>query len=609
MIKFKNRLLALLLAVAMVFTVIPAVSVFADSPVDLIHDTNGIVKPGVYVTNFGGEYSSSYPLSKVIDNTTDGDWVPNPNITKTAPAWVQVNFPAAHIITEVSVVGVNSKWERTAFSVRASNDVDFTESVLIGEIAENYSYDAGEVLTFPFSDGNSYKYVRIAPTKTNSLGVREIDIKGYEATLDAPSDVLLTERTDVVASTSAEAYSDSFTPLHALDGNNSTASVSILTPYPIFDIDLRREVKISQIRWLPRNNSGAAAGIRKNFEVYVSATGAFGGEEKLVYRRFDNTAPMDAENYTIVADGAPYRYVRFKSTNSTNISFDVSEIKIYGTEISSSQVTNLASTATVTASSGANPTATNDGYISNSWKSTAGSTTADITYNLGSTPSATTSIMLFPIYEKVNSVENTEIRKNFNIYGSVDGSFLDKELIASVGDEAIKRGHYKVFDIEPKVYKAIKIEKTGTSTPADMSGLGFREVKILSDSSKTDVYVEDYTPANNTNTDVVKADDVTTNYIEIEFNKAPDIETITPDTVKISNNGTPVDWKTGVDDAVIVEGKIAKISMKALAVNKAYNPYYSNYQNHNDSNNYSFTLFHRYLLFMQDILQGKHLVL
>lgn len=571
MIKFANRLLTLLLAVAMVFTVIPTVDVSADgSVVDLIHDENGIVKPGVYVTSFGGEYGSNYPLSKVIDNTINGDWIPNPDITATAPAWVQVNFPVAHVLTEIAVTGANSQYERAAFSVRASNDANFSNSVLIGEKSPNWSYAAGEVVTFPVSDSNSYKYIRIAPTTRNSLGVKEIDIKGYEATVTVPTDTPLTDRADVVASTSAEAYKDSYTPQHALDRNNTSYSVSIPTPYPIFDLDLGRTAEISQIRWMPRNQNGAGNGIRMNFEVYVSATGEYNGEEKLVYRRFENTAPMDAENYTIVEDGMPYRYVRFKSTSSANTSFDVAEIKVYGTETSSSVVTNLAASATVTASSGANPANTKDNYISTNWKSTPGITTADITYNLGDSPAPTTSIMVLPIYENVSSVENTEIRKNFNIYGSVDGTFTDEELIASVGDEPIKRGHYKVFNIEPKVYKAIKIVKTGTSTPANMSGLGFREVKILNDTSKTEVKVVNYTPANNTNTDIVKADDITANYIEIELSDAPDISSITPDTVKIFDNGTPVDWKTDVDNAVVVDGNTAKISMKALAVNKTY---------------------------------------
>lgn len=572
MMKFSNRLLTLLLAVTMIFTVIPAVNVSADTPVDLIHDEDGIVRPGVYVTSFGGEFSSNAtPLARVIDNSAStGNWVPDQNaVTAENPAWVQVNFPVAHVLTEVAVTGATSTWQNAAFSVRASNDVDFTESVLIGEKTPNWSYAAGEVITFSVADTNRYQYVRITPLDRASMGVTEIDIKGYEEDMPAPTDSLLTERTDVVASTSAEAYSDSYTPQHAIDGSNSTMSVSVLTAYPIFDIDLRREVEISQIRWLPRATN-ASPGIIKNFEVYVSKTGEFDGEEKLVYRRFDNSAPLTAENYTIVADGKSYRYVRFKSTSSTNVSFDVSEIKVYGTETTSSTVTNLANSATVTASSGANPTATNDGYISNSWKSAVGSTTADITYDFGDSPLATTSIMLFPIYEKVDSVENTEIRKNFNIYGSVDGTFSDKELIASVGDEAIKRGQYKVFDIEPKVYKAIKIEKSGTSTPVDMSGLGFREVKILNDTSKTEVKVVNYTPANDTNTDIVKADDTTTNYIEIELSKTPDMATVTPDTVKILDNGTAVDWKTGVDDAVTVEGNTAKISMKALNVNKTY---------------------------------------
>lgn len=539
----------------LIITSLPVCIVNAQEAVDLIHNANGTIKEGVYVSNFGGQFAAGYVLDRAFNNSTADSWC-----SAWSPggvAYLQVNFPVSQQITEIKISGATSADYRVNFDVYVSNDINFDDKVKVH--SQTTSYTSSSFITIDMSEHTTpYRYVKVITTSAGKrFGVGEIDVYGYAEELpNVSGDAQLAERSDVLATASDE-YDESHVAQNAIDGNEDTAFFTSGGENPYFQLDLRRKSAISKIEF--KCPSAGYEGTRKNFDVLLSNDPNF-GNSVLVYKRLNALTAVNEWVNAYGIEGEEYRYIRIQA-HSGNTQVGISEIKVWGMETESNLVvTDLALLSEVTATTEGTPaTNTVDGDLSSYWLCWEETGKASVTYAFNE-PEIVTSIALFPMYDKGDDSK----RKGFNIYASMDGSFEDSDLIATV-DEAIDNGRFTVFGIdEIKEYKAIKVEST--TDPTDKMGFGFNEIKILYSSSDTKVEVVSTIPSDGINgiTNLEGKD----NFIEVELNRNINEDTINPDNVIITaEDGTTLsDWKP-----YSVEGKIFKIDVSILESNTTYN--------------------------------------
>lgn len=560
----KKRVLSFLLAVAMVLTMVPALSVSAAEPVDLIHSSGTNLREGVFVTSFGGQYNANLSAWRVIDNSTAHAWA-----SAWSPggyAWVQINMPAASQWTNVTITATDTSNYNVAFDVLASNDPTFATSTLLTQKAGGYTgadarkvvIDDATLLSTPF------RYLRVITTSSGKrFGVSEIDITGYEPTLPATDGLTdLTKKADVYAKASTDTP-DAYKAQQAIDGDSETSYTVTGATSPELMVDLRREVALKMIEFTPAAGDDT---FRKDYEIHTSNSPDF-ANYNVVYKNIYWATAEGAAVKAYLPDGTSARYVRIKADGA---SLGVKEFNVWGTE-GVYTLENMALPIGVLATSGANPENTTDNAVSTVWSSAEEATKAAITYDIDGAMALqekallpVTSIMLMP-------EGSEESRKNFNIYGSVLGDFSDAELIASVGETPIAAGAYEIITLEePKAYKKVKIEKA--TEPCIAGSLAFREVKIIHNSLDAVVKVEATSPANGATgvTNFGNNPDALTNLIEIELNRNIIASSINPANVIIKDitdgaDITLTDWKP-----YEISGKKATIDLANLSSDKTY---------------------------------------
>ena len=99
----RKRILSLIIAMVLILATLPVGIVNAQEPVDLIHTTNGSIRDGVYISNFGGHFTSGFVLDRGFNNSTSDSWCSawSPG----GAAYIQVNFPVSQQITEIKIAG------------------------------------------------------------------------------------------------------------------------------------------------------------------------------------------------------------------------------------------------------------------------------------------------------------------------------------------------------------------------------------------------------------------------------------------------------------------------------------------------------------------------
>ena len=565
----KKRLLSFLLALVMMITVVPALSVSAAPvEVDLIHNEDGSIKDGVFLTSSGGVFLDmpDYALSHVINNNFSDTWCSDFNPSDNA--WVQLNFPVAQKMTEITIKSTyTGDYLWTSIKVMASNDATFTTSTTLLEQDGGYAASTNFVINDAEKLATPYRYLRVTAASSHKrLGISEIDVSGYASELPTTEGLTeLTQKVDVVAKVPTE-DANAYTAQQVLDGDSSTGYVITGATTPELVVDLKRDVQIKAVDFLPASGDVAYA---KDYEIHISNSPTF-ADYNLVYR---NDGSASADGTTVRAympENTSGRYVRIKSTSS---SLGVAELNVWGVEPAFT-LENMLNPACVSASSGANPEYTVDNDLSTVYKSAEEATKSYLIYDLERAMAiqakellATTSIMLMPVYD----ASNEEIRKNFNIYGSITGDFSDAELIESVGDTPLAIGEYKIINLdEPRAYKKIKIEKA--TEPSVAESLGFREVKILHNSLDSMIKVESTLPADGATgvTNFGENPDALTNLIEVELNRNIVASSINPTNVVIKDitdgaNTTLTNW-----EAYQISGKKFSIDVSNLSSNKTY---------------------------------------
>ncbi len=558
----KKRILSFLLAIVMILTMVPALSVSAEEPVDLIHSSGNTLREGVFVTSNGGQYSDSLGLWRVVDNSMQHAWA-----SKWSPgdyAWVQINLPEASQWTNVTVTATNTQNYNVAFKVLASNDPTFATSTLLAEKAGGYSTAAERnvEITDQALLSTPYRYLRVITTSSGKrFGVMEIDITGYEPTLPTTTGLTeLTQKADVYAKV-AETNANAYTAQQAIDGDRTTNYIVTDATTPELMVDLRREAELSMIEFTPATGDAA---YRKDYEIHTSNSADFSSYD-IVYKNTNAETEDGAVVRAYMPADKSARYVRIKADGSA---LGIAEFKIWGTE-STYTLENMVSPATVSATSGANPEYTADNTVSTVWKNAEETGKSSITYDLEAAMTAqskalpiTTSIMLLP-------ADGEESRKNFNIYGSMSGDFTDDaELIKAVGETPLSIGQYEIISLdEPKAYKKIKIEKA--TEPSSAESLGFNEVKIIHNSLDAVVKVESSSPANGT-TGVTNMGDSATNLVEVLLNRNIVASSITPANVVIKDVTDGGDTVLTSWTPYEVSGKKLSIDVSSLDSNKTY---------------------------------------
>lgn len=551
-----KKILAFFLALSMIISCIPALAITAEAT-DLIHDNEGNLKEGVFVTNSGGEYGQYYALSNVVNNA-DNDrwgsvWVPS------APAWVQLNLPIAKQMTEIVITGA---WGDHAnpFKVLASNDADFTESTVLLEHSTAYPADRKFVINDAEKLATPYRYIRVVTThSSNRFGIAEIDVRGIDEELpDVSADTVLTDNADIIAYASGE-YGAAYVAQRALDGDESSFYFVSGVEKPAFTLDLRRGCEISKIGFISRKDADYTAS-RSNYEIQVSNDPTFATYDVL-YKRLENPTKLGEWTYCYGKSDQRYRYVRIQNTAASGQQA-IAEVKVWGNETSNSSVIDLAKTATVTTTTQSNLAYTTiDGNITTGWSCADETGKAAITYTFGQ-PSVVTSFQIYPVYDK----EDDTKRKNINVYASASGNFNDAVLLKSISSEPLLNGRYNAFTLENfEPYKAIKLESMQEPTPA--SGLGIMEMRLVYDSTGLDVTVESTSPADG-QTNVSNMGDTTVNLIEVELNRTVTASSVNPTNVKIKNitDNTYVTSWTPYE----VSGKKFSIDICNLLSNKEY---------------------------------------
>ena len=543
--KAKNKILSFLLAVIMILSVVPALTVSAAEPIDLIHASGTTFREGVFYTYAGGVYGSFTP-EKAVNNNMDHGWYSafSPKVTP----WYQINFPLASQWTKIDLKMGGGDF-KCAIKVLASNDPSFETYDVIEETDTFSTYitiDDASKFT------KAYRYFRIV-SKGARMAVMEIDIKGYAPTAPSTDGLVdLAQKPDVYAKAQT-ADVNTYKAQQVLDGDAQTAYTATGTT-PELMLDLRYEADIKAIEFTPASGNEA---YRKNYEIHTSNDATFASYD-IIYK----TTTASAEGAAVTAympEGKTARYVRIKSDGTD---LGVAELKALGTDCAHT-LKNLVNPASVTATTGANPEYTADGDAESVWSSEEEATKASITYNLAGTD-AVTSIMLLPD----NSEES---RKNFNIYGSVSGDFTDAEQIAAVAETPLAIGQYEIVALdEPKAYKAIKIEKA--QEPSLAGDLAFREVKIIHNSQETVVKLDSTVPADGATGITNFSDNAAslTNLIEVTLNRTIVASSINPTNVVIKDitdgeENTLTNWTP-----YEVSGKKFSIDVASLSSNKTY---------------------------------------
>lgn len=520
----KKRILSFLLAIVMILTVVPALTVSAEpEAVDLIHkdEENKNIKEGVFVTSSGEPYNATetYQLSNAINGNKKDRWC-----SKFKPddfQWIQINLPAASQWTKVVVVGADNADYLGGFQVLASNDPNFETNdvdVLLDKVGKHKTDLANRTFEITGTDESgiigTYRYLRVIATEAKRFGVAEIDIEGYEPELPKTEDFEeLTQKPDVYAKVATE-DAKTYKAQQVLDQDDATGYVVTDADKPELIVDLRRESDIKMIEFTPVAGDEA---YRMNYTIQTSNSPTVFSDDA-VYTRLNNASEDGATVRAYMPDGLSARYVRIKSDSS---SLGVAELKVWGTE-SSFTLENMVSPAYVTATLGENPEYTADNNVETVWESAEEATKSALIYDLEGAMTVqeksllpVTSIMLLP-------ADGEESRKNFNIYGSETGDFGDEdaELITAVDDTPLAIGQYEIITLdEPKAYKSIKIEKA--EAPCAAKSLAFREVKIIHNSLDTEVKVESTLPANGATgvTNFGSNPEDLTNLIEVELNR------------------------------------------------------------------------------------------
>ena len=551
----KNKILSFLLAIVMILTVVPALSVSAAEPVDLIHKAGtSTLRDGVFTTYEGGTFNSSTHPGRAVNNQTNDAWLCL--ISPGVKSWFQVNLPYSSQWTNVKVILASNDGYRNAYYILASNDPSF-ETGTYTVLAEGASFANNmQERTVEISDSSKfttpYRYLRIIPKTSKRIGVTEIDITGYEPvfpTTDGLTD--LAQKPDVYAK-AALSDANAYKAQQVLDGSDTTAYTVTGATSPELMVDLRRESAIKIIEFTPASGNEA---FRKGYEIHTSNSPTFASYD--IICRNENAATADGAAVKAYVSGDKLaRYVRIKS-NGTDLG--VAELKVWGTE-PTFVLENMVSPAYVTATTGANPDYTADNDVSTVWSSAEEAQKTSITYELAGT-NPVTSVMLLP-------ANGEESRKNFNIYGSMSGDFTDAELIKTVGETPLALGQYEIVTLdEPKAYKKIKIEKA--TEPSAAESLAFREVKVIYNSLDAVVKVESTSPSDGA-TGVSNMGSAATSLVEVELNRNIVSSSINPTNVVIKD-------VTDGNDAVLtgwtpyeVSGKKFSIDISKLDSNKTY---------------------------------------
>lgn len=319
-------------------------------PENTITLTSKADNPEVYAVSSGMlEYlNDDYSGSKAIDGT-DTPWLSEQN--NTTAKWVQIDFGAPHIVTEINILprGANDVAWSTFFNVMLSNDPSFESYALIHQqFGTTIGGTNGLTITLPDS-ANEYKYLRIMQNRYQEAGVyqdalqlREITVKGLPTSYIPPeggnTDLTLYGRANAIAS-SVLPWDNMGNPNFLLDYNSSTEWISAhqginkdAASKEWVMIDLGTPRRISEIQIDTRKAEYYNVETTRWIDVELSNDSAFETGVFKCYQRGAAEALNSAGTINIfVTESMAYRYMRVRQTKDF-VYLGFQNIRIYGFE-------------------------------------------------------------------------------------------------------------------------------------------------------------------------------------------------------------------------------------------------------------------------------------
>ncbi|HJN77020.1 MAG TPA: PKD domain-containing protein [Myxococcota bacterium] len=139
---------------------------------------------------------------------------------------------------------------------------------------------------------------------------------------------------DLAPDGSASASADFGTYIdEATDEDDSTNVTYWLLPASTtgyVEVDLGEVVGVTRIRWLNTHNATAYTAAAEDFEIHVSTTGDFDGEETIVETGSDDLEDDLRHHQVDLSDPVPGRYVRFYVDSYHELRGGLNELEIYG---------------------------------------------------------------------------------------------------------------------------------------------------------------------------------------------------------------------------------------------------------------------------------------